>query len=59
MVLTPFKDNATQRLISIIAMITGIVMMIFTPALAVTVINIFIFGAIVALFGFVYLLDAQ
>ena len=59
MVLTPFKQNKTQRLIAVLVMLAGFLLMIFTPTIAISIINIFILGAITSLVGFIYLLDAQ
>ena len=58
--LFPFKHRASQKVISIIAMIIGILLMITTPIFRLgtnLTISGFVVGVIVALMGFVYFLD--
>jgi len=60
--LFPFRHRASQKIISILAMIIGILLMITTPIFrlgANLTISGFVVGAILALIGFVYFLDVK
>ena len=60
MVLFPFKKRETQKLVSVIAIIIGIILMIATTTIKIVInISSFVLGAIITLIGFVYFLDVQ
>ena len=62
MVLFPFKKEKTQRLLSVIFIITGILMMITRPITTIVDgigINSFLTGLILSFLGFFYLIEAQ
>jgi len=57
--LFPFKKKQTQKLVSVIGIILGILLMISTKTVTIwtLTINSFITGAIIAFLGFFYLID--
>lgn len=62
MVLFPFSKKNTQKLVSIIAMIIGVLLMVSTPIIKLSnslTLSGFVAGVIIALLGFVYFMDVQ